>query len=212
MSSRLSIPIVLILVPMLALPGAAPAASKSYRISAAQLDPEKKWVPVEELAQTRSDVSFKIRFLEPPQRRKAIHSVLGRELDLFPGRVDEMHPGYLVFIMQVDNGSREDVHFNPGHTRLVTSRGDIKFALDYSALFEVTRPLGNAAPSMEEMASAVFDRAVTITPKGSVRKLLAFEAPREDSYKTFEVQIFEVNVGTTAENVVFPFRKFFEDR
>ena len=206
--------IIAIVLPLLAMQAAAPsrAASKSYRISAVQPDPEKRWAPVEELAQTRRDVGFKIRFLEPVARRKAIHSVLGRELDMFPGRVDEAHPGYLVFIMQIDNGGREDVYFNPGQARLLTDRGDMKIALDYSALYEACRPLGNAAPSLDELASVVFDRAVTITPGGSVRKLLAFEAPKEDKYRGFQVQVVEVNVGAVAEDVVFPFRKIFEDR
>jgi len=207
--SRLrTIALLLALLPAAAVP--AQAAKKHYRISGAEKDADGKWQPVEELSATIGGMSFTIRFLEPEARVAAIRSVLSRDLDLLPGRVDERHPGYLVFLLEADNGTGAQVHFNPGQARLASDKGDMKFALDYSALYEVARRAGPAAPSFDEMAAMLFDRGVTIEPGGSVRKLLAFEAPSEDKYKTLEVQLVEVNTGSRGIDFVFPFRKFYE--
>ncbi len=207
--SRLrTICLLLALLPVAAIP--ARAAKKPYRISGAEKDADGKWQPVDELSANIGGMSFTIRFLEPEARMAAIRSVLSRDLDLLPARVDEKHPGYLVFLLEAVNNSGAQVHFNPGQARLASEKGDVKFALDYSALYEVARRHGPAAPSFDEMAAMLFDRGVTIEPGGSVRKLLAFEAPREDKYKTLEVQLIEVSVGASGLDFVFPFRKFYE--
>jgi len=186
------------------------AAKKTYRISAAEKDADGKWQPTEEISTTLAGVSFRIRFLQPEERVAVFRSVLSRDIDLLPGRVDERRPGYLVFLLQVDNGTEGQVHFNPGASRLATEKGDMKFALDYTALYEVAVRLGPAAPSLDEIASMMFDRSITIEPGGSVRKLLAFEAPRDDRYKTLQVRLLEVSVGAQGVDFVLPFRKFFE--
>ncbi|MFQ5844676.1 MAG: hypothetical protein ACE5JG_06770, partial [Planctomycetota bacterium] len=162
-------------------------AARPYRIAGARKDARGRWRPVERLEQTRGGVSFRIGFLDAGARRSVLRAALGRDVDLLPGRVDEARPGYLVFVLELRNGSGRDVLFNPGQARLASEKGDMKFALDYSALYRVSRRLGERGPSLEEIASVVFDRAVTIRPGGSVRKLLAFEAPREDRYRTLEV-------------------------
>lgn len=196
--------VVTMLVPALAI------AAKPYRIAGAQKGAEG-WQPEEVLEQSRNGVAFQIRFLEPETRRQTMEKALGRDLDLLPGRLDERRPGYLVFALQIDNRSPEDVHFNPGQARLASDKGDLKFALDYTALFEVARRLPDP-PELDQLGSILFDRPVTIRSGGSVRKLIAFDAPREDRYRTLDVLLVEINVGTTGVDVVFPFRKFFEKR
>jgi hypothetical protein len=186
------------------------AASKPYHIAGGRRDAERKWQEVDQLDQTLKGVTFRIRFLDAATARGAIAKGLGRDLDLLPGRVDERAPGYLVFVLEVANDAAQDVNFNPGQARLATDKGDMNFALDYSALYGVAMRLGPDAPSLEVLATIFFDRAVTIRPGGSVRKLLAFEAPKEDRFKGFEVILAEVNVGPLATDAVFQFRKFFE--
>ncbi len=196
---------------MLALPAAAAlAAAKPYSISAVRKDEAGKWQKADVLEETRLGVGFEIKFLDPAATRAAVKTGLGKDLDLLPGRIDEHKPGFLVFVLQVNNNGQQDVYFNPTQARMTSDRGDVKFALDYSALFEVARKLGPAAPSLDDLAAIAFDRAVEIRPGGSVRKLIVFDAPREDVYKGLEVHLYEVNIGPISVDVVFPFRKFFE--
>ncbi len=191
---------------------AALAATKPYTISAARKDEAGKWRQADVLEETRLGVGFEIKFLDPAAARAAIKTGLGKDLDLLPGRIDEHKPGFLAFVLQVNNNGQQDVYFNPAQARLISDRGDVKFALDYSALYEVARKLGPDAPSLDELATITFDRAVTIRARGSIRKLIVFDAPREDVYKALEVHLYEVNVGPISVDVVFPFRKFFEKR
>lgn len=183
-------------------------AAHPYRLAGAALDADGKWQAVEFQKQTHGRASFEIRLLDDATRRETFKSALGRELDPFPGRVDETHPGYLVFVLQVNNDAAEDLVFNPGQARIATNHEVREFALDYSALYEVAHKLGPQAPTLDELAGMIFDRTVTIRPGGSVRKLLVFEGPRDEAWKDLEVRLLEVHTGATAVDVKFPFRKF----
>jgi len=215
LNARLSTLCPVIALVLAAAASAAPepllAAAKPYKISGANRDERGKWQPTEVLEQTRSGVVFQMQFLEPDAARRVLSSMLGRDVDLLPGRLGERRRGYLVFVLQIANASPADVTFNPTQARLSTEKGDMEFALDYSALYDASRLLGPDGPGLEQMATAIFDRSLTIKPEGSVRKLLAFPAPREDKYKTIEVRLAEVNVGAAAVDVVFFFRKFFQE-
>lgn len=189
----------------------AAAGARQYQIAGALKDASGKWQATSVMEDTRNGISFQIQYLAHPVARRALNTALGRDLDLLPARVDEHQPGYLVFVLQITNGSAQDVEFNPTQARLSTEKGDMKFAMDYSALYEVSLRLGPDGPTLEELGAAIFDRGVTIRSGGSVRKLLAFEAPREDRYKTIEVRLAEVNVGPLSLDAVFPFRKFFDE-
>jgi len=164
------------------------------------------------LEESRDGVSCEIKYLDVEARRSAIASSLGTPVELFPARgaVGEKRPSYLVFALQMTNNSAEDVTFNPTQSRLSTEKGDMEFALDYSAVYERLRTMGDGAPEMDDVAKVLFDRVVTLRPGGSARKLLAFEAPREDRYRTLQVRLVEVSVGTNGTDFVFPFRKFFQ--
>lgn len=211
MPFRRSAIVAILAVPLLLVPSASPAKERSYRISAVEADPETtRWRPADLLEQSRLGVRFQIRYLDPAAARRAIVAALGRDLDLLPGRAEERRPGFIVFLLQVDNASRSEVLFNPGQARLFSNKGDMKFALDYSALYEVARRLGPQAPELDELAVIFFDRLMPIAPGGSARKLLAFDAPRDDRFREFEIRLAEVNVGTEAVDFVFPFRKIRE--
>jgi len=184
------------------------AAARPYHLSGALRDAEGKWQPVETQKQTHGRTSFEIRLLTDATRRETFRTALGRDVDPFPGRVDEIHPGYLVFVLQVNNDAAEDLVFNPGQARIATNQEVREFALDYTALYEVTRKLGPQAPTLDELAGIIFDRTVTIRPGGSVRKLLVFEGPRDEAWKDLEVRLLEVHTGAIAVDVRFPFRKF----
>ena len=184
-------------------------ASHPYRIGGAMRDADGKWRSVEIIKEVHGKTSFEIRLLDDATRREAFKTALGREMDPFPSRVDELHPGYFVFVLQVNNDSpSDDLVFNPGQARLVTKNEVREFALDYSALYEVASKLGPDAPTLDELASTIFDRTVTIRPGGGVRKLLIFERPRDEEWKDMEVRLLEVHTGREVVDVGFPFRKF----
>ncbi|MGH9867390.1 MAG: hypothetical protein ACREAA_04390 [Candidatus Polarisedimenticolia bacterium] len=188
------------------------AKDRPYRIAGAQRGPDKEWVPVDVMEQANRGVACQIRYLAPEARTDALKSAVNSSMELFPGRAAEKngHPGYIVFVLEMANQTTEDVMFNPGQARMVTEKGDMKFPLDYTAVHERLSSLGPGAPEVDEVAAAVFDRTVTLRPGGSVRKLLVFDAPREDTFKTIQVRLHEINVGTEDIGFLFPFRKFFE--
>lgn len=185
-------------------------AAHPYRLSGAVHDAEGKWQPVEIQKQTLGKASFEIRLLDDATRREAFKTALGREVDPFPGRIDETRRYYFVFVLQVNNDSDSaDIVFNPGQARIATNNEVREFALDYSALYEVASKTGPHAPTLDELASMTFDRVVTIRPGGSIRKLLIFAGPRDDAWKDLEVRLYEVYTGEPlAIDVRFPFRKF----
>ncbi|HZI93726.1 MAG TPA: hypothetical protein VFE84_05755 [Patescibacteria group bacterium] len=198
------------LVSGLVVPVAALGAAKPYHIAGARRNAERKWEAADLIAVTQQGVAFEIGYLDPGGTRRALKSTIGRDVDLLPGRVDEHRPGYLVFVLQITNGSAQDLVFNPGQARLATDKGDVKIAMDYTALYEIAVRIGPDAPSLDQLDRAIFDRSVTVTPGGSIRKLIAFEAPREDRYKVIEVRLAELNIGPLSMDAVFPFRKFFD--
>jgi hypothetical protein len=188
------------------------AAKKPYKISGAERVSKTTWAPVETLKGSMQGVTFTIRYLEPAAASKAVGSAVGRDLKLLRPRTPDIDPGHLAFVLQIDNATRQQVRFNPSEAWLYTDKGDTKVALDYSALFMLGNRLDpTIAPSTDEVASAFFDREVLIEPSGSVRKILAFDAPSEDKFRTFEIRIVEVSVGSEPVGFSFPFRKFYED-
>lgn len=189
-------------------PGADFLAMKPYRIAAALRSKEGKWIPGTTHEVLSRGVRFQIRYLDPIPGRAVIERGLSRTIDLLPGWRDEKNPGFILFVLQLDNDSEEEIHFNPGQARLVTEKADIKFALDYTSLFEVAKRFGVSAPTLDEMGAVVFDRVMTLKPGGSVLKLLAFESPTEDRWRTAEVMIVEIQSGPEAIDLRFPFRKF----
>ncbi|HEY3176697.1 MAG TPA: hypothetical protein VGK94_13160 [Candidatus Polarisedimenticolia bacterium] len=199
----LALPTLTLLAATTVLPAARPT-----RIAAVARDDKGKPHAADLIQQSRGGATFEIGYLDAAARRAAIRSALGRDLDLLPGKVDELHRGYVVFVLRVTNNSGEDLLFNPGHARLASDKQDVSMALDYSALYEGTHRLGPTAPTLEEMGSILFDREATVRPGGSVRKLLAFEAPREDRFRELTVRLLEINLGAESFDVVFPFRKF----
>ena len=200
------------LLAALALVGSARAAQKPYRISGAQRDEKKKWTAVETLTATQQGVTLSIRHIDPEAAAKAVTAALGRDLKLIRGRTPDLDPGHLAFVVQIDNKSDQQVRFNPSEAWLYTEKGDTKVALDYSELYMLGQKLGAArAPSTDEVASVFFDREIIIQPEGSVRKILAYDAPREDKFRTFEIRMVEVSVGSDPIGFSFPFRKFSVD-
>ena len=185
---------------------------KPYTISGATLSADKKWEPREIMERQIAGVTFEMKYLSPAEAQNAIAQGLGRSIDLLPGKVDELHVGYIVFLAQVANNSQVDVIFNPNMARMITDRGDYKIALDYSGIYEVGNRLGPEAPSLDELAALFFDRSMTLKPGGSARKLMAFVAPSEDRFKQIEVIFAEVTIGVRPVDVTFTFRKFFQEK
>ncbi|MFQ5720083.1 MAG: hypothetical protein ACE5IK_11110 [Acidobacteriota bacterium] len=200
------------IVVLLCAAGLTAEAARVHRLRPARKDEKGKWQPAEVLRQMQSGVTLQIRYLETQKSLDLIAAALGRSVPLIRGRSSGMDPGHLVFLLQVNNDSPADVHFNPAQVRMASDKGDMMVALDYSAFYSLSRPLGPLAPTMEEVASIFFDRAVTIRPGGSVRKLLAFEAPHDHRFKSVVVKMHEVNIGPQAVEFSFPFRKFVEKK
>jgi hypothetical protein len=187
----------------------AHAAAKPYRIAGALRGEDRKWAAVEVLEETRDGLSCQIKYLDGEGRRAVLDSSLATSLDLFPvRRADGKRPSYLVFVLEITNGTPEAVTFNPTQSRMSTEKGDMEFALDYTAVHERLRAFGDEAPGVDDLQKVLFDRVMTLSPGGSARKLLVFDGPRDDRFRTIQVRLVEVSVGSNGMDFVFPFRKF----
>ncbi len=194
---------------LLALSGSGSEAgrkAKIYRIEGVSEDAEGRKVPAEVLTFSAAGVTLALRHLDGPSRRAALASVLGREVDLFPERT-ETTPGYLVFALEIQNRAPGDLIFEPGQSRLITHRLDAEFPLDYSTLFQELSRLPGEGVSLEEIERAVYSRASSIRPGGSVRKLLVFPEPGSSKYKKFEVRIGALHLQEGDLDAVFRFRR-----
>lgn len=196
-------------IPLLLAPAGAEGARKKkvYRIAGESRNEEGDRVPKEVLTYGASGIQVAIRYLDGAARISALSSVLGREYDLFPER-SEGERGHLVFVLEIRNGSEEDLHFEPGQSRLFTERLDAEFPFDYTRLYQRVSHLPGEPISLGDLEKAVFGRATMIRPGGSVRKLLVFRGPAEDKYKKIEVRIGALHLAEQDLDPAFRFRKF----
>jgi len=180
---------------------------KIYRIAGAGRDERGKVIPQDLLETEIGGVRMAIRYLDEPGRRGALASVPGLATDLFPEK-PEIGPGYLVFALELANGGAGDLIFEPGQGRLLTDRHDAEFPMDYTALYGLLTKRGPGAPRLDEVERAVFSRATTIKPEGSVRKLLVFPGPRDGKFKRLEVRLGALHVPERDLDATFEFRRF----
>ncbi|MBI3451115.1 MAG: hypothetical protein HY049_19650 [Acidobacteria bacterium] len=181
---------------------------KEFHISGAVKDAKGKIVASDELTFEASGIRLAIRYLEPADSVAAISSVLGHDVDLFPGR-DETSPGYAVFAFQIENRGAEDLLFEPGQCRFITDKYDAEFPLDYSSLYGVASRAPGGGASLEDLKKVIFSESMTVKPGGAVRKLLVFPGPRDPRFKEFEVRIGALHKSASADvDAKFKFRKF----
>jgi len=180
---------------------------KIYRIAGEGKDARGKVVPSDDLAFESAGISLSMRYLDGPARTSALSSVLGREVDLFPERSASSR-GYLVFVFEIRSRAVGDLIFEPGQGRLITNKYDVEFPMDYSSLYELLSHQPAGSPSLEEVRKAVYSEATTIRPGGSIRKLLVFQGPKEDRWKTLQVRIGALHLTDGDVDTSFKFRKF----
>lgn len=178
-----------------------------YRIAGAGRNEKNKVVPVDVLSSVQGDTRVSIRYLTPEEADAALATVVGDAGPLFKPRT-ETSRGHLVFALQIENQGKADVIYEPGQGQLVTDRSDAEFPLDYTGLYRLLSRLPDGAPSLEDVERAVYGRAVSIAPGGSVRKLLVFDGPRDAKFKKFEVRIGAIEFGEGEIDARFPFRRF----
>lgn len=198
-----------LLIAILLMAAAGPAAGKEKvtRIAGVGRDPKGKPTPVEILTASDSGLRISIGYLEPAAAGKAIGSILGESADIFRAQEEGVR-GHLVFVLQIDNDSRSDVIYQPGQGRLITDRHDAEFPMDYTMLHRLLTTMPGGAPELEEVERAVFSRATTVRPGGSVRKLLVFEGPRNRKFKKLEVRIGALHLEDRELDPRFRFRRF----
>jgi hypothetical protein len=188
-------------------PGVEAGKKRVYRISGAARDAKGKPVPTDTLVFDGAGLHLSARYLDGSLRHSALASVAAGAADLFP-EPSETGRGYLVIALGFENHGQEDVLFEPGQSRLITDRMDAEFPLDYSILYELASHAGAGAPSLEEIERAVYARAVTVRPGGSILKLLVFKSPRDSRYKKLELRIGALHTPSGDTDVSFQFRKF----
>jgi len=185
----------------------ASRAPKVTRIAGAGRDAKGKVIARDVLEQATMGVRIAIRYLDGAGRKAALASVPGLAQDLFPEQV-KAGEGFLVFALELANDAPGELIFEPGQGRLLTDRQDAEFPMDYTSLYGVLAKSGPAAPSLEQVERAVFSRAATIKPGGSVRKLLVFPGPRDERFKRLEVRLGALHLPEGDLDAAFEFRRF----
>jgi hypothetical protein len=180
---------------------------KVYRIAGVSTGEKGKPAPAEVLSFVEGGVRVTIRYLDPRAAEAALASVVDGAAGLFHERTESSR-GHLAFALQLENEARDLLLFEPGQGRLVTDRADAEFPLDYTRLYQILARRPGGGPPLEELERAVFTRAVTVKPGGSVRKLLVFEGPRNGRFKKFEVRIGVLHLADRDIDARFPFRRF----
>jgi hypothetical protein len=181
--------------------------SKPRRIAGVTRDEGGKLVPAEVLSFRSSGLEIAVRYLDGPQRRSALSSVLGRELALFT-EPSESSKGHLVFALEIRNGGQAELLFEPGQSRLVTNKLDAEIPLDYTMLHMVLSRSPHMEVSLEDLEDAVFSRATSVKPGGAVRKLLVFDSPMDPTYKKFEIRLGDLNTAGGSLDATFKFKRF----
>lgn len=181
---------------------------KEFRIAGEVKDEKGKSAPSDELTYEAAGIRLAIRYLEPAAGVAAMSSVLGRDVDLFPGR-EGTTPGYMIFAFQIENRGAGDLLFEPGQCRTITDKFDGEFPLDYSSLYGLASRAPAGAPSLEDLKKVVFSESTTVKPGGAVRKLLVFPGPRDERWKSLQVRIGALHLSAAGDvDVKFVFRKF----
>jgi hypothetical protein len=191
---------------------AASGASESgkprvYRIAGEVLDEKKKPVPADVLTFDSMGVHVGIRYLDDPMRQTALAGVLGGSANLFP-EVSSTSGGFLVFAVEIQNNGKLDLIYEPGQGRLITEKMDTVIPLDYARLYASIPPGARDGLSIELIERAIYARAATIVPGGSVRKLLVFERPFDDRFRKIELRLGPLHTIDGDIEGTFRFRKF----
>ncbi|MEE9614894.1 MAG: hypothetical protein V3W31_08115 [Thermodesulfobacteriota bacterium] len=126
----------------------------------------------------------------------------------FPIINDLLTKDYVVFEMEIENGSGERVIYNPNHTSLMSNVMDYNKPLDYTDLFDIVMHGDDwiaAQKELRELKGRFYDLNTKLEPRRGVSKFILFR-PIDKSATQVVLVIKELYFGTKTISVDFIFK------
>ena len=119
-------------------------------------------------------------------------------IDMLLGR------GYTLVRMEIKNGSKARVIFNPSLTALMDDSMGYFKPLDYSDIYEMAGEDPEKTGFLKDVRKLFYDLTATVEPGETSSRILAFR-PLSRNAGAAELIIKDLYIGTDALNLKFPF-------
>jgi len=142
--------------------------------------------------------------LDDAERWAYLRDLVGAATDPFAPKPGTP-PGFLTFLLEIDNRSKEPLGFQAGNCRLITRNRKIGYPLDMPTLEASFHMLDREIPpAWGATRRALFDGETTLSPGERAQGLLVFRAPdpRTRSF-TVEVILSTASVEAAAFTVAY---------
>ncbi|MEK6600032.1 MAG: hypothetical protein AABY52_06815 [Deltaproteobacteria bacterium] len=114
-------------------------------------------------------------------------------------------PGYLVFLLDIENSSKTKVMYNPSLTTLFDNNMGLHKPLDYTDLYTLLGNLPNPEIIINNIKDIIYDLTVTLSPGQRTSRLLIFSGIEEDTSEA-AITMKEIYIGTSTIAVSFGFK------
>ena len=114
-------------------------------------------------------------------------------------------PGYLVFLLSIENSSKTKVMYNPSLTTLFDNNMGLHKPLDYTDLYSLLGNLPNPEIIINNIKDIIYDLTVTLSPGQRTSRLLLFSGIEEETSEA-AITMKEVYIGTSTIAVSFGFK------
>ena len=114
-------------------------------------------------------------------------------------------PGYLVFLLSIENSSKAKVMYNPSLTTLFDNNMGLHKPLDYTDMYSLLGNLPNPETTINVIKDVIYDLTVTLGPEQHISRLLLFSGIDEEASE-IELTMKEVYIGTSTIAVSFGFK------
>jgi hypothetical protein len=114
-------------------------------------------------------------------------------------------PGYLVFLLDIENSSKAKVMYNPSLTTLFDNNMGLHKPLDYTDLYALLEHLPNPDIIINNMKDIIYDLTTTLRPGQRGARLLMFSGIDKEASEV-AITMKEVYIGTSTIAVSFGFK------
>lgn len=114
-------------------------------------------------------------------------------------------PGYLVFLLDIENSSKAKVMYNPALTTLFDNNMGLHKPLDYTDLYSLLGNLSNSETTINVIKDIIYDLTITLAPEQRTSRLLLFSGIEEETSQA-AITMKEIYIGTSTIAVSFGFK------
>lgn len=114
-------------------------------------------------------------------------------------------PGYLLFLLDIENSSKAKVMYNPSFTTLFDNNMGLHKPLDYTDLYALIDNLPNPEMTINKVKDIIYDLASILTPGQRTSRILIFSGIDSDASEA-TITMKEVYIGMSTIMVSFGFK------